>query len=89
MVALGGFRVGRMLVAAGLPPQGAALRSNVFERLAARWHSRRFTPHLALELRGDGGSSHGAAASRPQAGPERVILPTPNVPLGQQHGEPA
>jgi glycosyltransferase involved in cell wall biosynthesis len=88
MVALRGYRVGSMLVAEGLPPRGIPLRSKFVPRLVARWHSRRFEPHLALELRGDHPSPSTAAPIRAPAARDRVVTPLPNVPLGQ-HGEPA
>jgi glycosyltransferase involved in cell wall biosynthesis len=89
IVALRGYRVGSMLVAEGLPPRGMALRSRLVPRLIARWHSRRFEPHLALELRGDRPTPSTAAPIRMPAGHDRIATPQPNVPLGQQHGEPA
>jgi glycosyltransferase involved in cell wall biosynthesis len=51
-----GFRICRLTLAEGLPPQGAEFRPGVFERLAARWLDRRFEPHLGREVvRGDAG----------------------------------
>jgi glycosyltransferase involved in cell wall biosynthesis len=45
-----GFRVCRLLLADGLPPQGATYRAGIVDSLAGFWLDRRFEPHLASEM---------------------------------------
>ena len=44
------FRVCRLLLAQGLPPQGGPYALNLFGRALAAWLDGRFEPHLASEL---------------------------------------
>ncbi len=54
-----GYRVCRLIVAAGLPPRGQRYRSSFAQRLLARLVDRHFEPHLARE------QHSGAAAAAP------------------------
>jgi hypothetical protein len=50
IVAARGFRVCRLSLAQGLPPQGSSYSPRAVERLVAWRLARRFEPHLAGEL---------------------------------------
>jgi dolichol-phosphate mannosyltransferase len=88
LVARRGYRVGRMMVAEGLPPRGTELRSSLVQRLTARWYSQRFEPHLASELRRDGTVASPTTTNRADRAVARAASPPPVVPLNQ-HGKPA
>ncbi len=50
IVARRGFRVCRLTLAEGLPPQGTPYHLNLMRRAVASWLDGRFEPHLASEL---------------------------------------
>ncbi len=50
LVARRGFRVGRVVLAEGLPPRGQPFHLGIVGRPLAGWLNRRFEPHLALEM---------------------------------------
>ncbi|MEX2113207.1 MAG: glycosyltransferase [Pirellulales bacterium] len=89
LVAMRGFRVGRMIVGDGLPPRTVGLRLGKWQRLIASCFGRRFEPHLARELRPDGTTEPLPTIIRAERMPGRVVAPRPSVPLGHQHGNPA
>jgi hypothetical protein len=80
IVAQRGFRVCRLLLADGLPPQGANYRAGLVDRLAGFWLDRRFEPHLACEMvRNEGPRPHMVPArfdaARPRYVPQPVFMP--------------
>jgi hypothetical protein len=83
-----GFRICRLTLAEGLPPQGAEFRPGVFERLAARWLDRRFEPHLGREVVRSDGQRRQLELARVDV-PHARTLPSANVAPVKKEGDSA
>jgi hypothetical protein len=88
LLAARGFRVCRLTLAAGLAPQGSRYAPGTLERLAIRWLSRRFEPHLAGELRRGEANLPQRSIAREAVRPHHVPLPAV-VPVDKDRRESA
>ncbi len=89
-----GWRVCRLLLGEGLPPERRNYRAGLVDRLACWWLDRRFEPHLGGEmLRFDGAQSDMLPArydaARPRHIPNPVFLSDAAPPGDNETGNPA
>jgi Glycosyl transferase family 2 len=89
IVAQRGFRVCRLRLADGVPPQGATYRAGLVDRLAGFWLDRRFEPHRASEMiRSDSAHPRMVPARYDAARPRYIPQPV-FMPVEKQSDDPA
>jgi hypothetical protein len=82
-----GFRVCRLRLADGVPPQGTHYRPGLVDRLAATWLDRRFEPHLASEMVRDDSPQRQLVPARFDAARPRYVPQPVFTPLEKNSGE--
>lgn len=87
IVARRGFRVCRLMLADGLPPQGTTYRAGLVDRLASYWLDRRFEPHLASEMMRAGADEPRMVPARYDAARPRYVPQPAFMPVEKQSGD--